>query len=68
MQHDLKRAIERAAIRFGILDVEAIKLADLSAASMQGGRPIGVIEAIQALKAAKPHLFPEARSGTLAGC
>lgn len=58
--HDKLRnkAVELVAIRAGIVDPDAVKLADLSGVTLDDdGNVSGAAEAVEALKASKPYLF-----------
>lgn len=52
------KAVEVMAIQAGIIDTDAVRLADLSSVTADDdGNVTGAAEAIEALKASKPYLF-----------
>lgn len=46
-----------ALIRSGVVDPDVASLVDRSALRVEGGRVVGIDEAVNAFKTAKPHLF-----------
>jgi len=57
------KAVEVLAIQAGIIDTDAVRLADLSTVSADDdGNVSGAAEAIEALKTAKPYLFGTAQA------
>jgi hypothetical protein len=61
------KAVEVLAIQAGIIDTDAVRLADLSTVSADDdGNVTGAQEAIEALKTAKPYLFGTQSPGTKA--
>lgn len=62
----LHAELKTHAIRSGILDLDALKLADLNAVSFdEAGNTVGVEDVIAALQSQKPYLFSPDPSGTV---
>jgi hypothetical protein len=58
MEAVIQQALIKEAAAAGCIDLDAVKLADLSAVGLDhGGKPVGVKKAVSDLKAAHPLMF-----------
>jgi hypothetical protein len=68
MEAVIQQAVIKELTAAGCIDLDAVKLADLSAVGLDhGGKPVGVKKAVADLKAAHPLMFEpkfDARTAT----
>jgi hypothetical protein len=63
-QRIIRAELRTFAIKAGMVDLDGLKLADLSTVKLEGDDVNGAEEVIAALKEAKPYLFGKPGSGT----